>query len=158
MKEAVARIKINNLLEAAGWRFFANAAGSANIQLEPSVTLTKMDLNNLGNDFEKFSKGFIDFLLLDAKGFPLLVLEAKAENKNPLVGKEQARKYARSQNCRFVILSNGNLHYFWDLERGSPYIITSFPAFRQCPPRALSGGPSRIGGSGQEGLFRPAVR
>lgn len=127
MKEAVARIKINNLLEAAGWRFFANAAGSANIQLEPSVTLTKMDLNNLGNDFEKVSKGFIDFLLLDTKGFPLLVLEAKAENKNPLVGKEQARKYARSQNCRFVILSNGNLHYFWDLERGSPYIITSFP-------------------------------
>ena len=23
--------------------------------------------------------------------------------------------------------SNGNLHYFWDLERGNPYIITSFP-------------------------------
>ena len=41
--------------------------------------------------------------------------------------KEQARKYAKSQNCRFVILSNGNLHYFWDLERGSPYVVTSFP-------------------------------
>jgi type I restriction enzyme R subunit len=54
-------------------------------------------------------------------------LEAKAEDKNPLVGKEQARKYAKSQNCRFVILSNGNLHYFWDLERGNPYVITSFP-------------------------------
>ena len=25
------------------------------------------------------------------------------------------------------MLSNGNLHYFWDLERGNPYIITSFP-------------------------------
>ena len=72
-------------------------------------------------------KGFVDFLLLDAKGFPLLVLEAKAEDKNPLVGKEQARKYTKSQNCRFVILSNGNLHYFWDLERGNPYVITSFP-------------------------------
>ena len=46
--------------------------------------------------------------------------------QNPL-GKEQARKYARSQNCRFVILSNGNLHYFWDLERGNPNLITSFP-------------------------------
>ena len=58
---------------------------------------------------------------------PLIVLEAKSESKNPLAGKEQARKYARSQNCRFVILSNGNLHYFWDLERGNPYLITSFP-------------------------------
>ena len=71
--------------------------------------------------------GFIDFLLLNEKGFPFIVLEAKSEDKEPLVGKEQARKYARSQNCRFVILSNGNLHYFWDLERGNPYIITPFP-------------------------------
>ena len=127
MKEASARIKINRLLEGAGWRFFADSGGPANIQLEPHVTLKVQDLNALGENFENSSKGFIDFLLLDAKGFPLLVLEAKAEDKNPLIGKEQARKYAKSLNCRFVILSNGNLHYFWDLERGNPYLITSFP-------------------------------
>jgi len=127
MKEATARIKINKLLEAAGWRFFADGSKPANIRLEPSVTIKIADLDALGNNFEKTSKGFIDFLLLDAKGFPFIVLEAKSEDKNPLVGKEQARKYAKSQNCRFVILSNGNLHYFWDLERGNPYVITPFP-------------------------------
>ncbi|MDP9359053.1 MAG: type I restriction enzyme HsdR N-terminal domain-containing protein, partial [Chloroflexota bacterium] len=127
MKEATGRIKINKLLEAAGWRFFLDGAAPANIRLEPSVTIKSSDLNSLGDDFKKTEKGFVDFLLLDAKGFPLIVLEAKAENKEPLVGKEQARKYARSLNCRLVILSNGNLHYFWDLERGNPYIITSFP-------------------------------
>ena len=126
-KEATARIKINKLLEAAGWRFFPVGDAPANIRLEPGVTIKSNDLDALGANFEKSSKGFVDFLLLDAKSFPLLVLEAKAENKNPLIGKEQARKYAKSQNCRFVILSNGNLHYFWDLERGSPYVITSFP-------------------------------
>ncbi|MBK8133559.1 MAG: DEAD/DEAH box helicase family protein [Gammaproteobacteria bacterium] len=126
-KEATARIKINRLLEAAGWRFFGEGALPANIRLEPGVTLKHTDLDALGNDFETTSKGFVDFLLLDAKGFPLLVLEAKAEGKNPLVGKEQARRYARAQNCRFVILSNGNLHYFWDLERGNPHVITAFP-------------------------------
>ncbi|MBU1701415.1 MAG: DEAD/DEAH box helicase family protein [Candidatus Eisenbacteria bacterium] len=126
-KEATARIKINKLLEAAGWRFFQEGTAPANIRLEPSVTIKTSDLDAFGDNFEKTTKGFVDFLLLDAKGFPLLVLEAKAENKNPLVGKEQARKYAKSQNCRFVILSNGNLHYFWDLERGNPYVITSFP-------------------------------
>ena len=126
-KEAAARIKINKLLETAGWRFFADGKSPANIQLEPSVTLKSSDLDALGENFEKASKGFIDFLLLDDGGFPLIVLEAKSEDKNPLVGKEQARKYARSQNCRFVILSNGNLHYFWDLERGNPYLITAFP-------------------------------
>ena len=127
MKEAAARIKINKLLENAGWRFFADAKGRANIQLEPSVALTKQVLDDLGENFEKATRGFIDFLLLNEKGFPFIVLEAKAEDKSPLVGKEQARKYARSQNCRFVILSNGNLHYFWDLERGNPYVITAFP-------------------------------
>ena len=127
-KEAKARIKINRLLEDSGWRFFPDGSLPANIQLEPSVTIKKQDLDSLGEDFEKAAKGFIDFLLLNDKGYPFIVLEAKAEDKSPLVGKEQARKYARSQNCRFVILSNGNLHYFWDLERGNPYIITSFPA------------------------------
>ena len=127
MKEATARIKINKLLEAAGWRFFPEGNAPANIRLEPSVTIRSADLDALGENFEKAEKGFVDFLLLDAKGFPLIVLEAKAEDKNPLVGKEQARKYARSQNCRFVILSSGNLHYFWDLERGNPYLITTFP-------------------------------
>ncbi len=126
-KEATARIKINKLLEAAGWRFFAEGKSPANIQLEPSITIKSQDLDALGEDFEKSSKGFIDFLLLNEKGFPFIVLEAKSEDKSPLVGKEQARKYAKSQSCRFVILSNGNLHYFWDLERGNPYVITTFP-------------------------------
>jgi len=128
MKEATARIKINKLLEAAGWRFFPSGKGPANIRLEPNVTIKSSDLDSLGEDFETVERGFVDFLLLDARGFPLIVLEAKAEDKNPLIGKEQARKYARSQNCRFVMLSNGNLHYFWDLDRGNPHIITSFPS------------------------------
>lgn len=126
-KEARARIKINKLLENAGWRFFDNDQGEANIQLEPNVKLVKKDVDELGADFEKIQKGFIDFLLLDQKGFPLVILEAKKEGKNPLDAKEQARKYAQSQNVRFIILSNGNLHYFWDLERGDPEVITEFP-------------------------------
>lgn len=126
-KEAKARIKINKLLEESGWRFFDEKGGKANVVLEPNVKLTKQMIDDLGDNFETTSNGFIDFLLLDEKGFPLVVLEAKAEDKNPLIGKEQARKYAKSQNCRFVILSNGNLHYFWDLEQGNPHIITRFP-------------------------------
>jgi type I restriction enzyme R subunit len=126
-KEATARIKINRLLEAVGWRFFPEGGAPANIRLEPAVAIKQTDIDALGEDFERTERGFVDFLLLDGWGFPLVVLEAKAEGKNPLTGKEQARKYARSQNCRFVILSNGNLHYFWDLERGNPYIVSSFP-------------------------------
>jgi len=133
-KEAQARIKINKLLEAAGWRFFDDVHGRANVVLEPNVKLTQPQVDALGNDFETAGNGFVDFLLLDENEFPLVVLEAKAEGKNPLIGKEQARKYAKSQNCRFVILSNGNLHYLWDLQQGNPQVITSFPA-----PAAIKG-------------------
>ena len=78
MKEATARIKINKLLEAAGWRFIADDDGPANIQLEPNVKIKTQDLDAFGEDFEKVSNGFIDFLLLNEKGFPFIVLEAKA--------------------------------------------------------------------------------
>ena len=140
MNEAAARIKINKLLEAAGWRFFPEGDLPANIVLEQGVTIEPSNLDALGGDFEKAGRGFVDFLLLDDRGSPLIVLEAKSEDKNPLTGKEQARRYARSQNCRFVILSNGNLHYFWDLERGNPHILTAFPTpesvagYRQVTP------------------------
>ena len=59
MKEAAARIKINKLLEEAGWRFFADAQGPANIQLEPNVSLRLEVLNALGENFEKTAKGYI---------------------------------------------------------------------------------------------------
>ena len=126
-KEAKARVRINKLLEDAGWRFFDNDHGKANISLEQNVKLTQQKIEGMGEDFDKISNGFVDFLLLDDKGFPTAVLEAKAEGKEPFVGKEQARKYAKSQNCRFVILSNGNLHYLWDLLHGNPYLIAAFP-------------------------------
>jgi len=126
-KEAKARILINSLLQRSGWRFFDDAEGPANIALETNVKIRRKTLDNLGQDFEQTANGFVDYLLLDELGFPVTILEAKSEKYDPLVGKEQARKYAHSQNVRFVILSNGNLHYFWDLEQGNPVLITEFP-------------------------------
>ncbi len=91
-KEAKARIKINKLLEQSGWRFFDDENGESNIQLENNVKITKKLFNEFGEDFEKTTSGYIDFLLLDEKGFPLVVLEAKKESLDPLYAKEQARK------------------------------------------------------------------
>jgi type I restriction enzyme R subunit len=94
-KEAKARIKINKLLEYAGWRFFDDESGPANNSPENNVKITKTEFDSYGNDFEKTSNGYVDFLLLDKDGFPIIVLEAKREEKDPLDGKEQARKSAR---------------------------------------------------------------
>jgi len=121
-KEASARIKINKLLEESGWCFEDSEKGRANIKLETGVKIS-----DLGDDFEHTKNGYIDYLLLDDRGFPLCVLEAKKESIHPLSAKEQARDYAKGENCRFIILSNGVSHYLWDVESGTPEIITEFP-------------------------------
>lgn len=82
-KEASARIKVNHLLEEAGWRFFDDENGPANIQLEPNVKMSKADLTGLGENFDRVKNGFVDFLLLDDKGKPFIVLEH--ERKVPVV-------------------------------------------------------------------------
>ena len=114
------------MLERSGWRFFDEDGRLGNIHLESKVS-GQEELDAMGDDFENVGRGFVDYLLVDERGRPLVVLEAKSASKQPLVGKEQARSYARRKNCRYVILSNGHLHYFWDVEQGNPSTITEFP-------------------------------
>lgn len=126
--EAHARIKINKLLEEAGWRFFDTEEGPANILLENHVKITQKKINAWGNDFEKTKSGSLDFLLINDNNKPICVLEAKKEGLHPLVAKEQARKYAKTVGAQFIILSNGIIHYLWNLEKGNPKPIFKFPS------------------------------
>ncbi len=128
-KEAKARIKINKLLENAGWRFFDDENGPTNIQLETTVKYKAEDVENGFEGLGNISKyGHTDYLLLDKEGFPFVVLEAKAENIHPLSAKEQARKYADNLKARYVILSNGDTHYLWDIHLSNPVPITRIPS------------------------------
>lgn len=113
-KEAQARLKINKLLEESGWVLVDTETDKCNVRVETKI-------QHEGN------RGFIDYVLLDSKGFPLVVVEAKNEDKDPLIGKEQSRTYAKSIHARFIILTNSNVHYLWDIERGNPTIINQFP-------------------------------
>ncbi len=126
--EAHARIKINQLLEEAGWRFFDLGHASANILLENHVKIAQTDVDAWGNDFEKVKSGSLDFLLVDSNNRPICVLEAKKESLHPLVAKEQARKYAKTVGAQFIILSNGIVHFLWNLEKGNPKPIFKFPS------------------------------
>jgi type I restriction enzyme R subunit len=125
-KEAQARIKINKKLELSGWRFFEDDNKPASIICEHRITKKKYKQDELGNDFEKIENGFVDYLLLNTDKRPVALVEAKRESINPLDAKEQAREYARGLNIRFIFLSNGNLHYYWDLFNGNPTRISNF--------------------------------
>lgn len=118
--EAHARIKIDKMLVEAGWHLIDDPEKGikANVDLEYTTKINRDD---------KFKAGALDYLLLDSSGFPLCVLEAKREDIDPLSAKKQAREYADAQGIRFVILSNGNVHYLWDIEIGNPEIVTSMP-------------------------------
>ena len=102
--EPVARLKINELLKEAGWDLLKD--------IHPEYYT---------------GEGFIDYLLLDSRGLPVLVLEAKSEKHDPLDGKYQAEKYARAKKCCFIILSNGEEHYFWNLDKETEKPILRFP-------------------------------
>ena len=92
--ETDARIRIDKMLIEAGWKLPAWAKDKEiNVKTE------------IKNDF-----GEADYVLLSSKENHLCTIEAKKTLLSPLVGKEQARGYANSLSCRFIILSNGILH------------------------------------------------
>ncbi|MDH5533330.1 MAG: DEAD/DEAH box helicase family protein [Candidatus Pacebacteria bacterium] len=128
MPEANARIKINKLLEKSGWRLVDSDEGKASVTVEDHLIVSpNKETDTLGEDFEKAKGGFIDYLLWGQNKKPLCVLEAKRSSIHPLDAKEQARTYANSIGVKYVILSNGELHYFWDIEVGNPEKIYHFP-------------------------------
>ncbi|MBN1325041.1 MAG: DEAD/DEAH box helicase family protein [Alphaproteobacteria bacterium] len=108
--ETYARQKIDVKLRDAGWLLVDSDENKRNVSLEHTS-----------------DKGRLDYLLLDSKNHPLCVLEAKKPSINPLSAKDQARRYAESQNIRFIILSNGEIFYLWDIKTGNPQIITQIP-------------------------------
>jgi len=125
MSEANSRIIIDRLLRESSWVLFGDE-GVVNVDTEMSNR-----------------SGRADYVLKDIADFPLCVLEAKADLHSPLIGKEKARDYAKSLNCRFVILSNGLSHYFWDLQQGSPTVIDIFPSQEQLQLRKTNFNPPR---------------
>lgn len=127
-KEAAARLKINKMLEDSGWRLYDQGSERANVDVETRLNPgEKIHPHDAGDDFEYIKAGFIDYLLFDNNQKPIAVLEAKRESISPLSAKEQARNYANGMHVRYVILSNGNSHFLWDMYEGNPEPISRFP-------------------------------
>ena len=126
--EAQARITINRMLEEAGWRFLPDPDGRReNIICEHRVTGRAFaPSQDLGKDFEHAPSGFVDYVLLNTDQRPVAVTEAKRESIDPLTGKEQARSYAESLGVSHIFLSNGLVHYYWNLRQGNPVKVSRF--------------------------------
>ncbi len=94
--EAFSRVLIDKALDSSGWDL----------------------LDPLQVRFEQRAKGDrADYVLMDKLGRASCVLEAKKTGLDPYDAKEQARGYAENLKAPFVLLSNGEEHWFWNLER-----------------------------------------
>lgn len=114
-QETDARILIDRLLREAGW----DVEDKAQVSTE-----------------EAASGGYADYVLKDSRGRPVAVIEAKRFSIDPYSAKDQARAYAQSLPVHFVILSNGQDHYFWDYADRDAHPILGLPAQADLERRA----------------------
>ena len=128
--EADARILIDDQLRAAGW----NPADKSQVRTEvPVAPYAGIAQQGEGQVFlrtsdtdDKPMPGRSDYVLLDQRGRPLAVVEAKKQAINPYVAKQQALPYAKQIGAPFIFLANGELIYFWDYQNDDARIVDSF--------------------------------
>ena len=92
--EAFARVKIDALLQDAGW----NLTDGSSVMFEcalPDGTQA-------------------DYALCDRQGHPMAALEAKRASIDPITAQDQGRHYAEQLEVPFVFLSNGEEVWFLD--------------------------------------------
>lgn len=113
-KEAYARVIIDEMLRASDWRLTDGEETRKNVILEYTIR-------------DKSKTGRSDYTLLNTYNRPIAVVEAKAEHINPLSAKAQVKKYADSIGVKYIYLSNGKLHYFWDTDtNNNPQPVLNF--------------------------------
>ena len=123
-------ITINKLLEDAGWRFLPDGAGKReNIICEHRVAkqalLPRITISAMTSTMQP--GGFVDYVLLkNTDDRAVAVVEAKRESIDPLTAKEQARAYAEGLGVSHIFLSNGLVHYYWNLRQGNPVKMSRF--------------------------------
>jgi len=134
-KETDARIVIDDLLRQARW----DPADKSHVLTEVHVTgfketnytaeshkdyFYKPSVNVMGDD--EIPTGKADYVLLDGRGRPLAVIEAKRSAIHPYAAKQQTLPYAKYINAPFIFLTNGELIYFWDYTNDDARIVNSF--------------------------------
>lgn len=100
------------------------------------VTAPKIELDTLSGKARRRGEGRADYLLRyrvnpAVQAVPLALIEAKAEDKSPGHGLEQARGYQRRHNVPFVFSSNGHQFVEYDATTGLTSVaqpMTAFPS------------------------------
>ena len=128
--ETDARILIDDQLRAAGW----NPADKSQVLTEVKTPgafhgVAEPESQSIvlaTQDGDAIPTGRADYVLLDSRGRPLAIIEAKRQAIQPYVAKQQALPYAKQIGAPFIFLTNGELIYFWDYQNDDARIVQSF--------------------------------
>jgi len=110
---------IDLLLAEAGWK-----VGSDGVKEEYELSGVKRNATRTG-------LGYADYVLFNADGKPLAVVEAKKTSIDPIEGKAQAADYADALEAKFsqrplIYYTNGYELYFWDDQFYPPRKVAGF--------------------------------
>jgi type I restriction enzyme R subunit len=133
--EADARIVIDEMLRQAGW----DPADKSQVLTERTVyaqgglkpenirdSRSIADGSAMTADGDQIPTGRADYVLMDRRGRPLAIIEAKRTAIEPYTAKQQALPYAKEIGSPFIFLTNGELIYFWDYLNDDARIVNSF--------------------------------
>ena len=131
--EADARIVIDDLLRQAGW----DPADKSQVLTEHSIRDTVWVVaeptlsygatpDKMTSDGGEIQTRRVDYVLLDRRGRPLSIIEAKRSAIEPYTAKQQALPNAKKIGAPFIFLTNGELIYFWDYGNDDARIVNSF--------------------------------
>jgi type I restriction enzyme R subunit len=125
------RDKIDNLLEKSGWIIKDRTRVYEEVDTKQSdfISAIYKTVSQTLKDPEKHA--YADYVLLDSKGFPLAVVEAKRSSIDALLGQRQAEGYAediKEQTGKdiFIFLTNGYEIWFWNKPYESPRMVAGF--------------------------------
>jgi len=121
MVETYSRICIDDDLRKSGW----DPKDTSQVQTSYHINLSEEEQRQYGKKSLQ-----ADYVLKDTKGIPIAVVEAKKMKLDPCLAMDQARRYAKLLNVRFVYTSNGNITYFFDreMEGGKVQVVDDFAA------------------------------
>jgi len=137
--EADARILIDEMLRAAAWdpadktQVLTEApvripSATARTREEPQVIYESARSPGALADpspADQARTHRADYALLNQRGRPLAVIEAKPHALDPYFAKQQALPYAENLGAPFIFLSNGEVTYFWDWQNDDARIVQS---------------------------------
>jgi type I restriction enzyme, R subunit len=117
---------IDKALEEQGWD--VNNLSQVRVEIDSKQSnFNKRDYKDVDETLKNDEESkYIDYLLLDKKGDPIAIIEAKRTSKDPIAGKKQAEEYAQdiydqTGKSVFIFLTNGYEMWYWNWNSPIPY-------------------------------------